>query len=367
MRAATWLPANRQASNSSVTKALGLSAVGVTRAEAAPQRLLEDRTRTCAAGRATWRRAVSHKRRTPQRRGPLKASARARERRGAAARRTTPASPAIALAATVGGLASHTGPGRSGPGKLRLIALTVTWSASVDAPGPQFAHAPHAGCSNSCADRFERLEVAALDAIVAHVDRAELQVQLHAVGARAARARRPSAAPRGSGRSLRACRRCTSRRRRCRCFGRSRERRAARRRCPGRRARHHRRQPRAVEQQRCRRSARRHRCASTARCRTSMPRRSRRKRRVSSSGATMPVKPPSSATMLVKRGAFVDRHRAHRRRRRTRTPCPRRRPRFSGGSASRCSTTSLAVTPAGSGPDRCRRAATRASSGAPRR
>src|SRR6185503_6784771 len=56
-------------------------------------------------------------------------------------------SPAIALAATVGGLASQTCPGPERPGKLRLIALTVTCSAAVDAPGPQFAHAPQAGCS----------------------------------------------------------------------------------------------------------------------------------------------------------------------------------------------------------------------------
>ena len=54
--------------------------------------------------------------------------------------------PAIALAATVGGLASHTCPGPDRPGKLRLIALTVTWPLSVDEPGPQFAQAPHEGC-----------------------------------------------------------------------------------------------------------------------------------------------------------------------------------------------------------------------------
>ena len=34
--------------------------------------------------------------------------------------------PAMALAATVAGLASHTWPGPERPGKLRLIALTVT-------------------------------------------------------------------------------------------------------------------------------------------------------------------------------------------------------------------------------------------------
>ena len=39
-------------------------------------------------------------------------------------------------AATVGGLASQTLPGPLRPGKLRLIALTVTCDASVDEPGP---------------------------------------------------------------------------------------------------------------------------------------------------------------------------------------------------------------------------------------
>src|SRR4051794_2732193 len=55
-------------------------------------------------------------------------------------------SPAIALAATVGGLASQSWPGPPRPGKLRLMALTVTWSARVEVPGPQFAQAPQAGC-----------------------------------------------------------------------------------------------------------------------------------------------------------------------------------------------------------------------------
>jgi hypothetical protein len=31
---------------------------------------------------------------------------------------------------------------------LRFCALTVTWSAHPDAPGPGFAQAPHAGCNN---------------------------------------------------------------------------------------------------------------------------------------------------------------------------------------------------------------------------
>ena len=55
---------------------------------------------------------------------------------------------AYRLAATVAGLASHTCPGPDRPGKLRLIALTVTWSGRTDDPGPQLAQAPQDGCSN---------------------------------------------------------------------------------------------------------------------------------------------------------------------------------------------------------------------------
>src|SRR6218665_3331128 len=43
------------------------------------------------------------------------------------------------------GLASHTWPGPERPGKLRLIALTVTCPASVEEPGPQLAQAPQPG------------------------------------------------------------------------------------------------------------------------------------------------------------------------------------------------------------------------------
>jgi hypothetical protein len=60
--------------------------------------------------------------------------------------RFTSLRPASALAITVAGLASQTWPGPERPGKLRLIALTVTCPASVDEPGPQFAQAPHDGC-----------------------------------------------------------------------------------------------------------------------------------------------------------------------------------------------------------------------------
>ena len=77
---------------------------------------------------------------------------------------------------------------------------------------------------------------------------------------------RPAPAPRGSGRSPRACRRCTSRRRRCRRAARSPQL-AERHAVAGvARARDHRRQCAAVDADRRRRSARRGRCASTARC-----------------------------------------------------------------------------------------------------
>ncbi len=49
----------------------------------------------------------------------------------------------MALATTVGRLASQTWPGPERPGKLRLIALTVTCDASVEDSGPQLAQAPH--------------------------------------------------------------------------------------------------------------------------------------------------------------------------------------------------------------------------------
>lgn len=70
--------------------------------------------------------------------------------------------PAIALAATVYGLASQTLPGPDLPGKFRLIALTVTSLADSDAPGPQLAQAPQLGWSSSAparskAERLHRL------------------------------------------------------------------------------------------------------------------------------------------------------------------------------------------------------------------
>ena len=46
---------------------------------------------------------------------------------------------------TSGSSSGDTFPGPERPGKFRLIALIVTCAASVDDPGPQFAHAPHAG------------------------------------------------------------------------------------------------------------------------------------------------------------------------------------------------------------------------------
>ena len=36
-------------------------------------------------------------------------------------------------------------PGPLRPGKLRLMALTLTWAELVEAPGPQLAQAPQAG------------------------------------------------------------------------------------------------------------------------------------------------------------------------------------------------------------------------------
>lgn len=48
-------------------------------------------------------------------------------------------------AATVGGLTSQTLPDPDRPGKLRLMALTVTCSLRVDDPGPQLAQAPQPG------------------------------------------------------------------------------------------------------------------------------------------------------------------------------------------------------------------------------
>ena len=67
-------------------------------------------------------------------------------------------SPAIALAATVGGLASQTLPGPERPEKLRLIALIVTSSACEDTPGPHRAQAPQARPSHrpSCLTRVPR-------------------------------------------------------------------------------------------------------------------------------------------------------------------------------------------------------------------
>ena len=44
------------------------------------------------------------------------------------------------------GLASQTLPGPERPGKLRLIALTVTCSGASEEPGPQLAQAPQEGC-----------------------------------------------------------------------------------------------------------------------------------------------------------------------------------------------------------------------------
>ena len=81
---------------------------------------------------------------------------------------------------------------------------------------------------------------------------------------------------------------------------------------------------------------------------TSAPRRSRRNRSVSPSGSTSPVKPPSSAVMLVSvaRSSIDSARTPGPPNSKTRpTPVPAR----SAGSASTCSTRSFAVTPRGSG------------------
>jgi hypothetical protein len=57
--------------------------------------------------------------------------------------------PAMALAATTSGLARYTLPGPLRPGKLRLIADTVTSSAVKETPGPALMHAPQEGSTSS--------------------------------------------------------------------------------------------------------------------------------------------------------------------------------------------------------------------------
>ena len=113
---------------------------------------------------------------------------------------------------------------------------------------------------------------------------------------------------------------------------------------------HHRRQRRCSRPDHVARTPRPDRCASRARARSrrhAAPSGSAPSR---ASGATMPVRPPSSAVMLVSVARSSVDERAHHRRRRTRTPGRRRRRARMAGSASRCSTMSLAVTPAGSVP-----------------
>ena len=55
----------------------------------------------------------------------------------------------MALAATTSGLAKYTWPGPLRPGKLRLIALTVTSDSVNETPGPALMHAPHEGSTSS--------------------------------------------------------------------------------------------------------------------------------------------------------------------------------------------------------------------------
>ena len=282
-----------------------------------------------------------------------------------AALRMKRGAPAIALAATVGGLASQTWPGPERPGKLRLIALTVTCSAVGRRTGPAVGARAARGLQDLRADRLERVEVAALDAVVAHRGRAELQVELDAGGPPAGRAAPPTPAPRGSGRSPRACRRCTSRRRRCRC-ARARPVRRAPRRCRGRRG-----------------------ATTIGDSDTAID-----ADRVGIAGARVAAHPRLEhevdlAALLEEahrlfvglddageaaelgrhvgqRGALVGRQRAHHRRRRTRTPCRRRRRR-----GSRAARAGAAPRPWRSrrrpARHRARREAPAARSGAPRR
>ena len=56
--------------------------------------------------------------------------------------------PAMALAATTSGLARYTFPGPLRPGKLRLMAETVTSSAFMETPGPALMQAPHEGSTS---------------------------------------------------------------------------------------------------------------------------------------------------------------------------------------------------------------------------
>ena len=53
--------------------------------------------------------------------------------------------PAMALAATVYGLARYICPGPLRPGKLRFCALITIWSGRVETPGPALIHAPQLG------------------------------------------------------------------------------------------------------------------------------------------------------------------------------------------------------------------------------
>ncbi len=63
--------------------------------------------------------------------------------------------PAMALAATTSGLARYTLPGPLRPGKLRLMADTVTSSGVNETPGPALMQAPHEGSTSSAPARVK--------------------------------------------------------------------------------------------------------------------------------------------------------------------------------------------------------------------
>ncbi len=87
--------------------------------------------------------------------------------------------PRKALAATVAGLPSHTGPGPLRPGKLRLKAPMVTWPGRVEIPGPAWMQAPHPGLTTRAPAASKSASQPCASAWQAHVLAAQLDEQLH--------------------------------------------------------------------------------------------------------------------------------------------------------------------------------------------
>ena len=100
--------------------------------------------------------------------------------------------PAKALAATVSGLASHTLPGPERPGKLRLMALTVTWSGRWETPGTRVDAGAAAGPEDPGPGLLEGLDPALLLGVAAHVVAAELDEELDVQGHLAALVQGPA-------------------------------------------------------------------------------------------------------------------------------------------------------------------------------